>query len=226
VRFYDVDCNRHGVLAFLVLLCIAGHSFAQEFRATLTGRVTDTQGAVVPGAKIVVLDLESQAKSETVSGSDGFFSIPFLAPAAYTISIESAGFKRYVREGVRLNANDRVTVDAALEVGGVSDQVTVNAEASALESATASTGEALESRQVSDLPLSGRAALILSQVAYGVIPTGNIQFVRPYDASGPSGISMGGAPSQTNELLMDGSPITTANLRAAYQPPLDAVDQG
>ncbi len=64
--------------------------------------------------------------------------------AAYTISIESAGFKRYVREGVRLNANDCVTVKAALKVGGVNDQVTVNAEVSALEIATASTGEALD----------------------------------------------------------------------------------
>jgi len=209
--------------ALMLLASSIGH--AQEFRATLTGRVTDTQGAVVPSAKVAVVNQESRAKTETVSGSDGFYSIPFLAPAAYEISVESPGFKGYIRDGVRLGANDRVTVDAVLEIGGVNEQVTINAEASALEAATASTGEALESRQVSDLPLSGRAALILSQVAYGVIPTGNIQFVRPYDASGPSGISMGGAPSQTNELLMDGSPITTANLRAAYQPPLDAVDQ-
>jgi hypothetical protein len=208
-----------------LVLAIAGAGGAQEFRATLSGRVTDTQGAVVPAARITLLNQESQSKTETVSGPDGFYNVPFLAPAAYTIYVENAGFKRYVREGVRLNANDRVTVDAILELGGVNEQVTVSAQASALESATASTGEVLESRQVSDLPLSGRAALILSQVAYGVIPTGNIQFVRPYDASGPSGISMGGAPSQTNELLMDGSPITTANLRAAYQPPLDAVDQ-
>jgi hypothetical protein len=211
----------------VALLCLglAQTCQAQEFRATLSGRVTDAQGGVIAAAKITAVNQESRGRSETVSGPDGFYNLPFLAPAAYTISIESSGFKRYVRDGVRLNANDRVTVDAALELGNVNEQVTVTAEASALESATASTGEALESRQVSDLPLSGRAALILSQVAYGVIPTGNIQFVRPYDAGGPSGISMGGAPSQTNELLMDGSPVTTANLRSAYQPPLDAVDQ-
>jgi len=105
-----------------------------------------------------VVNQESRAKTETVSGPDGFYSIPFLAPAAYEISVESPGFKRYVRDGVRLGANDRVTVDAVLEIGGVNEQVTINAEASALEAATASTGEALESRQVSDLPLSGRAA--------------------------------------------------------------------
>lgn len=211
------------IAAVLVLSGCAG--VAQEFRATLNGRVTDSQGAVVASAKVAAVNQESQSRTETMTGADGFYDIPFLAPAAYTITIESPGFKRYIREGVRLSANDRVAVDAVLELGGVNEQITISAEASALESSTASTGEALESRQVSDLPLSGRAALILSQVAYGVIPTGNIQFVRPYDASGPSGISMGGAPSQTNELLMDGSPITTANLRAAYQPPLDAVDQ-
>jgi hypothetical protein len=187
--------------------------------------VTDSQGAVVPGAKISVVNQESHSRTDTVSGPDGFYNVPFLAPAAYTITIESPSFKRYVREGVRLSVNDRATVDATLELGAVSEQVTVNAEASLVQSATASTGEVLAARQVSDLPLSGRAALILSQVAYGVIPTGNIQFVRPYDASGPSGISMGGAPSQTNELLLDGAPATTANLRAAYQPPLDAVGE-
>ena len=215
--------NARFLTAFVLFLASVG--FAQEFRATLNGRVTDTQGAVVPGAKISVVNQESHARTETVTGPDGFYNIPFLAPAAYTISVEAPGFKHYTREGVRLSVNDRVTVDATLELGGVNEQVTVSAEAPLVQTATASTGEVLESRQVSDLPLAGRAALILSQVAYGVVPTGNIQFVRPYDASGPSGISMGGAPSQTNELLMDGAPITTANLRAAYQPPLDAVGE-
>jgi hypothetical protein len=209
---------------FLMALAVIA-AWSQEFRATLNGRVTDSQGAVVPGAKIIVVNQESQARTETVSGADGFYNIPFLAPGAYSITVESPSFKRYVRDGVHLSLNDRVTVDVALEVGAVSEQINVTAEASLVQTATASTGEVLESRQVSDLPLAGRAALILSQVAYGIVPTGNIQFVRPYDASGPSGISMGGAPSQTNELLLDGAPATTANLRAAYQPPLDAVGE-
>ena len=83
----------------------------------MNGRVTDTQGAVVAGAKISVVNQESHARSESLSGLDGYYNIPFLAPAAYTISIEAAGFKRNVREGVRLSINDRVTVDATLELG-------------------------------------------------------------------------------------------------------------
>jgi len=220
---HTFSARRICAISFLSLVPLL--SSAQEFRATLSGQITDKQGGVVPAAKIAVVNQESKARTDTVSGSDGFYNLPFLAPATYSVAVESPGFKRYVREGVRLGANERATVDAVLEIGAVNEQVTVTAEPSALESATASTGEALSSRQVSELPLSGRSALIVSQVAYGVVPTGNIQFVRPYDAGGPSGISMGGAPSQTNELLMDGSPITTANLRAAYQPPLDAVDQ-
>src|SRR4051812_22270174 len=174
--------TRFSVLSLFTLLCSA-----QEFRATLSGQITDKQGGAVATAKITVVDQDSQARTDTVSGTDGFYDIPFLAPATYTITVERPGFKRYSRAGVRLSANDRTTVDAVLETGAVNEQITVSAEASALESATASTGEALGSRQVSELPLSGRSALIVSQVAYGVVPTGNIQFVRPYDAGGPSG---------------------------------------
>lgn len=213
------------IFLYAMSFVLLGFLPAQEFRATLSGRVTDAQGAILAGARIILVNQESQARTDTVSGTDGFYNLPFLQPAVYTITVEAPNFKRSVREGVRLSANDRVTVDVRLDLGAVTEQVTVTAEAPLIQSATASTGEILESRQVSNLPLAGRAALILSQVAYGIVPTGNIQFVRPYDAAGPSGISMGGAPSQTNELLMDGSPVTTANLRAAYQPPLDAVSE-
>src|SRR5437764_11305292 len=66
-----------------------GTAVAQEFRATLSGRVTDAQGAVLAGTRIVLVNQESQARTETVSGADGFYNIPFLTPAAYTITVES-----------------------------------------------------------------------------------------------------------------------------------------
>src|SRR5437016_13608345 len=111
--------NTHFLGSSILLFFAANAGLAQEFRATLNGRVTDIQGAVVPSAKISVTNQESESRTETVSGPDGFYNIPFLAPSAYTIVIEAAGFKRYIREGVRLSANDRVTVDARLELGGV-----------------------------------------------------------------------------------------------------------
>src|SRR5262245_302075 len=142
--------NRYGVnmkqkarlvATLSVVWLLSGLTFAQEFRATLGGRVMDAQGAIVPGAKISVVNQESRSRTETVSGPDGFYIVPFLAPGLYTITIESPSFKRSVREGIRLSVNDRATVDAMLEVGAVNEQVTVNAEASLVQSATASTAK-------------------------------------------------------------------------------------
>src|SRR5712691_10621180 len=76
----------------------------QEYRATLTGRVTDAQDAVVPNARIVATYVETSAKSETVSAADGQYTIPFLQPGKYTVAAEASGFKRYVREAFSASA--------------------------------------------------------------------------------------------------------------------------
>src|SRR5438477_7020785 len=75
------------------------------------------------------------------------------------------------------------------------------------------------------MPVSGRTPLALAQLAFGVVPNTDPRFTRPFDNSGPSGFSMGGAPAQSNELLINGAPDTTGNLRVAYNPPVDAVQE-
>ncbi|MFB3826844.1 MAG: carboxypeptidase regulatory-like domain-containing protein [Bryobacteraceae bacterium] len=210
-----------GVL--VCLLSLAAASLAQEYRSTITGRVVDAQQAVVPGVKIAAAQVETGAKYETVSAADGQYTLPFLPPGGYTLAAEIAGFKKYVREGIQVRTNERLGLDITLEVGGVSDTVTVTAEAPALQTTTASTGQVINSRQIENMPLNGRTPLVLAQLSFGVIPSSNPTQVRPFDNSGPAGFSMGGAPNQTNELLMDGAPDTTANSRVAYNPPVDAV---
>ena len=73
------------------------------------------------------------------------------------------------------------------------------------------------------MPVSGRTPLALAQLAFGVVPNTDPRFTRPFDNAGPSGFSMGGAPAQVNELLLDGAADNTGNLRVAYNPPMDAV---
>jgi len=68
---------------------------AQEYRATLSGRITDPQGAVVAAVKIVAVQVETGSRFETLSGADGLYTIPFLPPSAYRLSAEAAGFKKY-----------------------------------------------------------------------------------------------------------------------------------
>jgi hypothetical protein len=199
--------------------------WAQEFRGTISGRVMDQQQALVPGVKIVATETETGAKFSTTSNADGSYVLPFLPPGPYSVSAEAAGFKRYVNSNIRVTTNEREQLDITLEVGAVEQSVTITAESSMLETATASTGQVINTRQIENMPINGRAPLVLAQLAYGVTPNSDPKFSRPFDNSGPSGFSMGGAPNQSNELLIDGSPDTTRNLRVAYNPPPDAVQE-
>ncbi|MCC6540321.1 MAG: TonB-dependent receptor [Bryobacterales bacterium] len=211
------------MLRAVAFLCLVASAFAQEYRATLSGRITDPQGAVVPGVKIVAVQVETAAKFETVSGQDGLYTIPFLPPAAYRVTAEAAGFKKYDRTGVQLGANERVGLDIEMIVGQLTETIEVNAEAPMLNTASASTGQVINTRQIENMPLSGRTPLALAQLAFGVTPTDDPRFTRPFDNAGPSGFSMGGAPGRSNELLIDGAPDTTGDNRVAYNPPVDAV---
>jgi hypothetical protein len=198
---------------------------AQEFRGTLSGRVIDPQQAAVPQAKLLATENETGAKFQTTSNADGTYVLPFLPPGPYTVSAEAPGFKKYVNKNVRVTTNEREQLDIALEVGTIDQSVTVSAEGSMLETATASTGQVINTRTVENMPINGRAPLVLAQLAFGVTPNADPKFSRPFDNSGPSGFSMGGAPNQSNELLIDGSPDTTRNSRVAYNPPPDAVQE-
>jgi hypothetical protein len=196
---------------------------AQEFRSTIAGRVTDPQDALMAGVKITAQHKDTGAKSETVSGTDGQFTLPFLAPGPYRVEAESPGFKRYIRDGFRVSTNERLTLDIAMEIGQSAESITVDAEASLLSTATASTGQVITSRQIENMPMAGRTPLVLAHLAFGVIPTSDPRVHRPFDNQGPSDIAMGGAPNRGNELLLDGAPNTTGNNRVAYNPPVDAV---
>lgn len=211
------------------VLCLLACSFlplqAQEFRATMAGIVTDASGSVIPGVKIVATQMQTGSNHQTVSGPDGQYSLPFLPPGDYRVAAEAQGFKRFVREGIRVSTNERISLDITLEVGAVTESVTVSAAAPLLQTSTASSGQVINSRQIENMPMNGRTPLVLAQLAFGVIPSSDPRFYRPFDNAGPSTFSMGGTPSNSNELLLDGAPDTTRNNRVAYNPPVDAVDE-
>jgi len=131
--------------------------------------------------------------------------------------------QKYDRSGIQLGANERVAVDIELAIGQMTETVSITAEAPVLTTTTASTGQVISTRQIENMPLSGRTPLALAQLAFGVTPTDDPRFTRPFDNAGPAGFSMGGAPSRSNELLIDGAPDTTGDNRVAYNPPVDAV---
>ena len=212
-------------LLFVSTLILLPGLYAQEFRGTVTGRVTDAQSAAVPSARIVAVLVATGAHSATTSGPDGQFTIPFLSPGIYRLEAEVSGFKKYIRENLQVDAGDRVAVDIQLQIGQQTESITVSADAPMLDTTTATAGQVINSAQVENMPMNGRTPLVLAQLAFGVVPNSDPKFNRPFDNAGPSGFSMGGAPSQTNELLVDGAPDTTWDLRVAYNPPVDAVQE-
>jgi len=104
----------------LVLCClICATAWSQEFRATITGRIVDSQNAVVVGARITATRIATGAKSETTSGADGGYTIPFLTPGTYRVEAQVSGFKRYVRDGLEVSTGERMGLDIRLELGQI-----------------------------------------------------------------------------------------------------------
>ncbi|HKE25696.1 MAG TPA: carboxypeptidase regulatory-like domain-containing protein [Bryobacteraceae bacterium] len=212
------------VCAVPLLFCCA--AFAQEFRGSFSGNVRDAQGAAVAKARVVATATATGVKSETLSEDSGAYTIPFLAPGEYQISAEAVGFKKFVRAGVSLGMGEHPVIDVQMEVGAISDSVTVMADSPLIEAANASIGQVITSEEVEDMPTNGRTPLMLAQLALGAVSTVEPGTqVRPFDNNTPASFSLGGSTSGTNELLYNGAPNGAFRSQLAYSPPQGSVQQ-
>ena len=157
---------KHGKFALLLSAGVLVH--AQEYRASLLGVVTDPSGAAVAGASIRVTNIESGVASPTVTNTDGSYLVPYLLPGRYSLLVERPGFEAFERNPIELRVNDRSRADVALEVGQVTDRVTVVAETPLLEIASSSRGQGIETRKITDLPLSGNRRHTAPQADLGL----------------------------------------------------------
>src|SRR5277367_984670 len=115
--------------------------FAQEYRGTFSGTIKDPQGAPVAAAKVTATETQTGAKTEVNSESTGAYTLSFLAPGTYQIKVEAPGFKQFVRTGLTLSASEHPVIDITMQVGEVSQSVTVAAEAPLLIASNASVGQ-------------------------------------------------------------------------------------
>lgn len=197
---------------------------AQESRATILGTVSDPSGARVPGVEIRITNVETNILTTTLCNDSGYYEAPFLIPGRYKVEAELPGFKRYVREGITLAVNQRASIDITLAVGEASEQVTVTADTPLLETTSASAGQVIDNKRISELPLTDANPFVLAALAPGVVWNGTPEFRRAFDNNGTSAISVAGAGNRANEWTIDGVPNTQGN-RVAYVPPADAVQE-
>lgn len=138
---------------FLLLSVFVPAAFAQSDRGVITGTVTDSSNAAVPGAKVAVRNVATNVGSTTETTSSGDFTIPALPVGTYELRVEKQGFKTAVRSEVIVNAGATVAVNATLEVGAVSESVQVAATLELLQTSTAKVTTAVSNKMVDELPL-------------------------------------------------------------------------
>src|SRR5215472_12385290 len=143
-------------------------AFSQEFRGTITGTVTDSSGAVVADANIEAQNIETNSVERTKTNSSGLYVLPFLAIGHYNISASATGFKKGVRNNIELRVSDRVQLDFKMELGAVSEEVTVSSQSALLETTDASHGQVIDSKAVIDAPILGRNSVMLTILSTGI----------------------------------------------------------
>jgi hypothetical protein len=221
-----MTCRKFLMFTASMLAC-TGLLVAQEFRAKLTGRVTDSSDASIPGCSVRVINIETDEALPVVTDARGDYTVTLLRPGKYRVTAEATGFKRFTRDGLVLAVGQSATLDIRLAVGDVSETVVVKDEAPLLDAAKADRGQVISNQGVSELPLNGRNPFMLSATVAGVNFNGNLIYERPFDNGSGADWSINGGFNRQNEFLLDGAPnnsLTNGN-NLALIPPVDAVQE-
>lgn len=201
VRFI---ASRASALLLLMALAISGWS--QSDNSTITGTVKDPSGAAVPGAKVSVRNERTNISRDTTTNEAGAYTVSNIPAGSYTVTVEGQGFKKYTKTGNLLDANVPLGVDVSLEVGQISDSVNVTAEASRLQTESATLGLTVDQRQVQDLMLNGRNPVLLAALKPGVRSSASLANFNFNLTDG--GFSMNGSRPNDNVFFYDGAVAT------------------
>jgi len=153
----------------LLLFCVPS-AFA-GVTASITGTVSDAQGAVIPGASVTVTNTETNQARTVITNSEGFYTFPALEPSKYNASFQMTGFRTSTQLGIVLNVNDVVTISPVLAVGQADQVVSVTANALRVDTASSQLGQVIEGRQMTAVPLNGRSFTDLLALQPGVANT-------------------------------------------------------
>ena len=220
---------RAGAMAALVCLSVASGALSQTTRATLTGTVTDPNGAVVPGATVSVTNVGTNIVTTTHTNQDGIYTFTALQPGEYTVAAELSGFKRNVQTGIVLQIAQASRLDIPLEVGAVTEEVRVVSQAPLVRSTSSEQGQVIDYKQIQSLPLNGRLFQQLITLTPGAIPAGFADFAEnPAGAGARSAVhhSVNGLPWSGNNYLLDGvANNEPLNAFVNITPPLEALQE-
>jgi len=215
----------------LLAICLPFSSLAQETTASVTGHVLDPAGAVVSGAKITAKMVTTGASYSTESDSTGLYRLPFLKPGPYEFTIEKPSFRGIVRTGIELTVAQKAVMDFTLEIGAVSQTVSVVGNAPLVQAESGDRNWTIGSQRLSAVTLRGMNSIETTWSAPGVTVTGSATKLRPFDTAGSQGENINGGQSgqngQTsgNLVLVDGVSSNTHGVGIGFNPISDAVQE-
>jgi hypothetical protein len=194
--------------------------YSQSTYGSIAGSVTDTSGASITDATVTLTNLGTQEKRTQSSGADGLFTFVNLFPGQYRVDVEKQGFKHFTQTAITVDVQQSTRVDAALQVGEVSQVVEVTSATPLLQAETSSLGTVVDQREANELPLNGRNIFNLTTITPSVIPQGstegNVVGKNPFDFAN---YQIGGAFANEGAEYLDGQPLNIGYINLPFLVP-------
>jgi len=220
------------VLGLLVAACVCLHpsaSLAQAVTGTILGQITDSTGAVMPGATVTLTHTGTGLTRAVVTDSAGEYTVPSLPTGRYTVKAELTGFKTVTVADVDLGVDQRMRINVRLELGAVEESITVTGTSPLVQTASSELGTTVQEEQIKMLPLNGRNFVNLTRTVPGVvrgIPGANIDGAGSLAWRASSSFSANGQRPRDNNYMLDGVDNNETWLQTVVLfPSVDAIDE-
>ena len=216
----------------LALLLAAGSALlAQDFRATVTGTVTDSSGAVVPTVSVKAVNTATNETKEVQTDAQGIYTIPYLDPGVYNFEFNVSGFQALKREAITLLVAQKLNLSVTLTIGQTNTEITVLGQQEVLDTADASRGVVFDPLKTQEYPLNGRQSYMLMMLTPGVLfttftfgPNGN-SGTRAWDVTGSYKFNGARSGNGNNVFLMNGAVISNEGSTLEFAPSVDAIQE-
>jgi hypothetical protein len=223
------SCTRIILQILLCVFALCPVALAQVTNASLTGVITDSNGAAIPGVQVRVQNTATNLSQTEQTNSSGVYLVAPLNPGPYTVTAEKTGFRKIVQSGITLTVGQAATLNISLQVGDVKEVVTVTADAELINTTTAEIGTTVGQEAVQELPLNGRNPsnlVLLSSGVVNVLNTGGGKLQGETTMPDESGASAGGGRQGSTYYMLDGAPNmdTYLSLAAPFPNP-DATQE-
>lgn len=224
----------HLPFSIALLLCCQSMGIsviAQSVTGTILGTVTDSTGAVVPNAAVVITNVDTSIKTDLTTGEEGRYEAPLLPTGVYSVEVSAAHYSTSRQTGILLSINSKVSVDAVLSPGQIDEVVVVETSAQPLQDTTSEISSSLSQRAIENLPNVGKNPLLYMLSVPGAVPLGNSDSpdqVATDDESRRSltAYAVNGVRPGSNEILLDGAPNTSNSFNEiAILPSTDAIGE-